>query len=313
MNKKLLFGAVVSSLILFSCGEKKEVTYNSHSSIDNTYSVDIPSDALPGKCIGDFMSFSNEDTHLIITINHIAEESIYDYFRQNDPTKDSFSYDLFQSSDTSYFYKVTRGNNMWSAYDLYMLKRLDGKNYLIHESSDIYGQSKMIEMINHIYSSMKKNEKEINDDVSKNTEGGQADLLEKTYSTKYYCIKYPQGWRVLEHLDAMTDVYVGNPQDNFGFTIVRFETNASLSEANAEGKENLRQAGFIIKENKQMTVNGVKCFRSIQEISIGGQKSKLISYLIKKDDMLYDVKFGSVTTKSHEILAADIIDTFHFL
>lgn len=47
---------------------------------------------------------------------------------------------------------------MWSAYDLYMLKYLDGKNYLLNVSSDILSQSEIIEIIKHIYTSMKLNE-----------------------------------------------------------------------------------------------------------------------------------------------------------
>ena len=34
--------------------------------------------------------------------------------------------------------------------------------------------------------------------------------LEKTYSTKFYSVKYPKGWNVIEHLDEMTEVYIGH-------------------------------------------------------------------------------------------------------
>ena len=81
---------------------------------------------------------------------------------------------------------------------------------------------------------------------------------------------------------------------------------------NAEGKENVRQAGFRILEEKQMTVDKSKCYRAVQEISIQGQKVKHISYTFKKGDMLYNIKFGSVTTKAQEMLAAEIIDSFCF-
>jgi hypothetical protein len=110
----------------------------------------------------------------------------------------------------------------------------------------------------------------------------------------------------------MTEVHIGYQPDNFGFTIVRFETDYSLSEVNVEGNENVRQAGFRILEEKQMKVDGAKCFRTIQEITIQGKTVKHISYTFKKGDMLYNVKFGSVTTKAQETLASDIIDSFHF-
>lgn len=134
----------------------------------------------------------------------------------------------------------------------------------------------------------------------------------KSYATNYYTIKYPKHWQVQEHIDEMAEVYIGYQPENFGFTIVRFETDYSLPEVNAEGKKNIRQAGFKILEEKQMKVDGVKCYKTIQEIAIQGQKVKHISYTFKKGDMLYNIKFGSVTTKTQESLASDIIDSFHF-
>lgn len=110
----------------------------------------------------------------------------------------------------------------------------------------------------------------------------------------------------------MTEVYIGYQPDNFGFTIVRFETDYTLSEVNAEGNENVRQAGIRIFEEKQMKVDGAKCYRAIQEITIQEQKVKHISYTFKKGDMLYNIKFGSVKTKAQENLASNIIDSFHF-
>lgn len=313
MSIKFFIGLVVSSMIFTSCGQKKEVTYNKHSSVDNTYSVELPTSATPGKCVGDLMSFEDANSHLIITIQHINEGSIEEYIRNKDVTNNTFSYNLFQSSDTTSFYKITRGNNMWSAYDLYMLKCLDGKNYLFMVSSDVLGQSEMIEMIKHIYTSMKLNGMGESADADAATEEAEAVSLEKTYSTRFYSVKYPKGWKITEHLDEMTEVYIGCQPENFGFTIVRFKTDYTLSEVNAEGNENVRQAGFRILEEKQMTVDKAKCYRAVQEISIQGQKVKHISYTFKKGDMLYNIKFGSVTTKEQENIAAEIIDSFRFM
>ena len=152
---------------------------------------------------------------------------------------------------------------MWSAYDLYMLKRLDGSNYLVKVSSDVIGQSEMIDMIKHIYLSMKSKDAEVENVAVVASEDEETFLLGKTYSTPFYSIKYPKQWQVQEHLDEMTEVYIGYQPDNFGFTIVRFETDYTLSEVNAEGNENVRQAGIRILEEKQMKVDGAKCYRAI--------------------------------------------------
>ena len=311
MIVKFLTVLVVFPLLFFSCGQKQEQTYRKYSSFDNTYSIEIPSNASQKKCFTDFMGFEDPKSHLFIIIQHINEETLEEFVRNNNITIKTFSHHLFQSSDTTYFYKITKGNNMWSAYDLYMLKRLEGKKYVVQVSSDVFRKSNMIEMIKHIYSSMKSN-KVGETNVMSNKKYVQSIPLEKTYSTRFYSIKYPKGWQKQEHLDEMTEVYIGYQPDIFGFTIVRFETNYTLSEINRTGNENICQAGFRILDEKQMKVDGVKCYRAVQEISIQGQKVKHISYTFKKGEMLYNIKFGSVTTKAQETLAAEITKSFRF-
>lgn len=110
----------------------------------------------------------------------------------------------------------------------------------------------------------------------------------------------------------MTEVYIGHQPENFGFTIVRFITDSTLSEVIAEGNENLRQGGFRILKEKQMTVDRMKCYRAVQEIYSHGKKVKHISYTFKKGDVLYNIKFGSVTTKKQEKTAVEIIGSFRF-
>lgn len=198
MNRKLFITFAISIVLFISCEQKKELTYHSHSSVDNVYSVEIPSGATQGRSNTNVMSFENKKSNLFIVIQRISENSIGEYIRNKDITNNTFTYNLFQSSDTTSFYKITRGNNMWSAYDLYMLKRMDGSNYLVKVSSDVLGQSEMIDMINHIYLSMKLKDTE-KDATVVALEDVQALALEKTYSTQFYSIKYPKHWQVQEH------------------------------------------------------------------------------------------------------------------
>ena len=119
-------------------------------------------------------------------------------------------------------------------------------------------------------------------------------------------------FRYVERFNEMTDAYVGDPTDDFGFTIVRFEVDLSLAELNAEGNANLRQAGIKILEDKLIEIDGVKCYRAVQEISVSGQKVKHISYTFKKGNMLYNVKFGDVKTMEKEILVDGMMSSFRF-
>lgn len=312
MNRTYFFIFAVFIVLLTSCEQRKELTYNSHTSVDKVYSVEIPSGATQDKCSMDMMSFLDKRSKLIIVIRRIFDQSIDEYIHNKDITNSSFTYTLFHSSDTTSYYKITRGNNMWSAYELYMLKRLGGSNYLIEVSSDVLPQSEMIDIINHIYSSIRLKDVGEKNSVATTAENVHAFPLEKTYSTRLYSIKYPKQWQVQELLDEMTEVYIGYQPDNFGFTIVRFETDYSLSEINSEGNENIRQSGFRILEEKQLKVDGVKCYMAIQEVVVQGEKVKFISYTFKKGTMLYNIKFGSITTKSQESLASNIIKSFHF-
>ena len=310
MNRNIFIGIAVSLLLLFSCGQRKEKTYKTHVSEDESYSLEIPVCAVREKCATDFMSFKDNDSHLTICVQSIGDSRIDEHINNKDGTNEGFTYNLFQSSDTTSFYKITRGNNMWLAYELYMLKKLDSQKYIIQVSSDRIGQSEMIEIIRHIYSSMKQYVTEKGKAITK--ESYQKTALESSFSNKYYTIKYPKGWKKIEHFDEITDVYIGSETENFGFTIVRFETDYTLSEINTDGNESIRLSGVRIKEDKLITLKGLKCYRAIHEISKQNQKVKHISYTFKKGNMLYNIKFGSSTTKTQETLASEIIETFNF-
>lgn len=110
----------------------------------------------------------------------------------------------------------------------------------------------------------------------------------------------------------MTDVYIGSETENFGFTIVRFETDYTLSEINAEGKENIKQAGFMVIEDNLITLCDVDCYMGIYEIKLQCQDVRQISYTFKNGNMFYNIKFGNVIEKAQEKLAAEIINSFQF-
>lgn len=299
---KSIFAFVIASLFVIcsiSCG-KSQINFTAYTSDDGSYVLEIPSDIPIYKCAGNIMSFKNDQT--FITIKPISESNIDEYVT-NDEYKGDFNYELIQYSDTSNFYKMTKdGNAMFFAYQLYMLKNLNGDRYLISVNS-IENRLTAIKIINHIYASLKKK------GVSKNN--GNAGNGEKTYSNKFFSVKYPAYWECKESLDAMTDVYIGSAKDNFGFTVVRFETDESLDAINNEINDNIQESGFMkLIEERKTTVDGLKCYCSIQEIYIEGKKVKHTSYSFKKGKMFYNIKFGNVINESQEKQIIKIIKTF---
>ncbi len=301
----------ISIFMLASCEQQSEVTYKKCSSPADTYTVEVPSYVAADMGIGDFMSFESENSYLQILIHTIEEETIGEYLRKRDFMAATFRYNHFVSTDTTSFYKITRGNNMWSAYELYKLKKVGDKNFVVMLHSSTLGQAKMIAMLNHISSSIKL--KDCKDEVKEGVqEEPQEGSLGELYKTNLYSIKHPKGWQVVERFNEMTDAYIGAPTDDFGFTIVRFEADLSLAELNAEGNANLRQGGIKILEDKLIEVDGVKCYRAVHEISLPNQRVKHISYTFKKGNMLYNIKFGDVKTKDKEKLVDDIMNSFRF-
>lgn len=309
MNRIFFIGITIC-MILSSCGQEKETTYKAYTSPDGCYSIEVPTFAIKGKSVADFMNFADEKSNLIISIRDARGDRMDEDIEKRRVADDSFTYTSFQSSDSTSFYKITRGNNMWSFYDLYMLKILDGKKYIIQVGSDIIEKKELINIAKHIYSSMKKCSKAVETSTAKSEKAKPS--LSLLYSNKYYSIKYPKGWKKIEHLDEMTEVYIGSETESFGFTIVRFETDYTLAEINKEGNENIKQAGFKIIEGKMITLCGQKCYRAIHGVKVQNQKTRHISYTFKKGDMLYNIKFGSVNTKAQEELVDEIIETFNF-
>ena len=307
MNRLFQFTLLSLFCVLITCcGNNKEEAFKDYISPDRSFSVSVPAslDKDP-RSRSDFMAFTKENVFIFVTKQ--SEASLDEDAIKVNPPGDKFVFDLVEETDSTKLYKYSQG--LLVIYEYYLIKKLQCGNFLITIKDNVSSKDNIVSTGLKIYSSLKDYTKVQNADAA---EESRSSSLEETYSTRYYSVKYPKGWQIMEHMDEMTEVYIGYQPENFGFTIVRFETDYSLSELNAEGNENLRQAGFKILENKQMTIIGEKGYRTVLEITIQGQKVKHISYSFKKGDMLYNVKFGSVTTKAQEKLAAEIIKSFHF-
>ena len=305
--KKLFFTLIFVALGLMSCQQdrKNKVQYKEYTSPDNTYIVSVPKKVPQTQyCIGNYMSFANKNEGVIISIQYTPSNYLSDEVTKI--SKEKYSYSQIETSDTSALYQFSQG--LVTAYKYFLIKRFPDANYLI--SVSLLKGSKMgaKEMGSKIYASLKPCR------AKKNETKEQKKMLyaDKVFSTSYYTIKYPKEWNVVENINEMTDAYISSQEEDFGFTIVRFETDYSVSEAHTEGKENIRQAGFRIINDRQITLAGVKCYKTLQIAMIQGKEIRHLSYLFKKGDMLYSVKFGNISNDERETLADEIIDSFRF-
>lgn len=303
MKKRILYTFSISVLAVLSCQKEhnREIQYKEYTSPDKSYVVSVPEQIPTNKCIGDFMSFVKDDYFIII--QRVSADYLSDGITKINNESGKFTYSQIEVSDTSILYQATKG--LLTAYKYYLLKKLPTANYMISVSLIKGSKSGIKDMGSRIYNSLKPYQ------VAEN----KAEVIQdeySTYSTSYYSIKYPKGWKIIENYNEMTDAYIGSQQEEIGFSIVRFETDYSLSEAHTEGVENKRQAGFRVLEDKQINLSGVKCYRTLTDVTIQGKAIKHLSYTFKKGDMLYGLSFGNVTTKERENLCAEIANSFCF-
>ncbi len=294
-------------LIMLSCGQNtlKEIKYKQVSALDGSYIAEIPS-YLSERRIGTLVSFSSEKPQMFGCINKISEE---DFKKNVEKTSEQngYVYKKIEYSDSTVFYKVSKG--MFSAYELYFLKRLNNNEmYVINLSSFSCSKNELVNIINHISASFKYIGKK--SDLSESSVLQSQTLIKfETYSTDLYSIKYPKGWKIVENINAMTDVYIGSEIEEFGFTIVRFPTDESLSTIAREGNEQLKNAGAKILKSQMIKVGRHTCHKSETEVNVSGIIAKHISFTFKEKGMLYNVRFGNISNSKRSKVCEEIIKT----
>ena len=142
----------------------------------------------------------------------------------------------------------------------------------------------------------------------------------KTYSSHLYSIQYPDNWIVTENLNEMTDVHIGSTEENIGLTILHFITEQSLEQIQKSSDNNMVEAGFNVVEKQELKINGAKVLETtyfkinadfdIINDDIEKNSITFMSYLIKKDGILYNIKFGNCYKEEHEKFARHMITTF---
>ena len=112
------------------------------------------------------------------------------------------------------------------------------------------------------------------------------------YSGDAYSIGYPKMWKVVHNPDPISDEYIGDSMGHIGFTVLYFETNQSVTEINKIANKNAIQTGMEVYENELVTLKSLEGYRTIYLFSMGGINQTHISYLLKKGNLIYNIKFG---------------------
>ena len=165
---------------------------------------------------------------------------------------------------------------MWSAVQIGLLKTINCKQFIIK----VYTQksrSETEEIAEHIFNTMSEG---IPSEVSQNKDKSDNNLL--SYSNPYYSISYPKDWTIVNQPDEMSDVYIGKTDGSLGFTIVRFDTDATLAEIVSEARSNSELSGMAVKSSQSILINGIKCNKMVNEYEFQGILIKRLLITLKE-------------------------------
>lgn len=154
MSIKKFLAYIIVGLCLMSCGNSQPMTFKSVTSRNQAYTLEIPNGYSEYKCYNDLLSYNGNDNHTLISIMEMpVGESLSSY---TDRMRDnSFTYDYLTDSPTTIIRKITRGTNMWSAYEFYGTKDVNGITYLVKISSDTMSKNSLEEAFNHMIETLK--------------------------------------------------------------------------------------------------------------------------------------------------------------
>lgn len=272
------------ALGLVSCNSDQSYEFQTEELWDWFY-IDIPNNLH----IDRDYSIKNVMLHYIDPTNHNAILSVY--------MKDSVSKIILQKmvdedkqmykkrgynvsnymiSDSVASFKYGKGLFMGKAH--YIIKDVDGFHFIV-KYDGIEGRN--LDVIKHIANSIRMRVKM--PDTTMNE-----DLI---YENKYFSVKYPRTWQYLEHPDAMSDVYIGLKNEQFGVIVVRFEREMNMNEINRECLNQQKALGLSVT-NTKYKIAGKDGYKTISTGNIGGLNVKFIEYSFKNSNMFFDLKFG---------------------
>lgn len=271
------------SCLFYACN--KQISYKKYQSPNGSFTIEVPSMFKPNQSFGDYMSFVANEGKTTLFVRKTESNSISSLCHRD---KGKFDYNIFQSDDTTLFYKWTKGANvLFSAYDLNMLKYTSKGNYLIHYEDITGSKNQSIEIICHIYNSLMLNGGE------KNTQK-QDEISMKKYENGYFYIEYPSDWGFIEHLTEISDVTFSSYAEQIASDITRFDTDYNLEEIHEEETYECRinPDWHLVSEEKAM-ISGRSCYKTIIDYELNGKSYRKINYTTKCKNTMYSVSFGN--------------------
>ena len=159
--------------------------------------------------------------------------------------------------------------------------------------------------------------KEVVGSMATNDDTSVSELPTKTFSNGIYSIQYPKDWIVSKNNGEYTDVYIYSPNSDISLQIIHYSIDKSLDEIQENLDANLIKSGFDIVEKQKLTIGGENAlgrvyFKIDKNGSIENPGITLMVYNMKRNDILYNIKFSNCFKQENEEIARSIVKTFFF-
>lgn len=134
---KLLYSCIICLLLACNGNVPNSVEYSIRTSMDKTYSVEIPKTATFCNGIQSSMSFMDKQSHLGIII--VKSKDTPQEFYNAQTHNDSFTVTEMENNDSLYIVKSTRGAmNVWAAYDCIGKVKVKDVDYIVSVECDTW-------------------------------------------------------------------------------------------------------------------------------------------------------------------------------
>lgn len=286
MKRGIIAGVILAlSLGFVSCNSNQSCEYKTEELWDWFY-IDIPSNLQFDRdySIKNVMSHYVEPNHdAVLTV--LMKDSVNKAVLLEMVEKDKQMYrergcnvNSYVISDSIASFKYGKGLFMGKAH--YVIKDVDKRFHFIVKYDGIEGRD--LDVIKQVANSIRLKV------VLPDTTVG----CNPVYENKYFSVSFPKSWQYLEHPDAMSDVYIGSKNEQFGVIIVRFEQVLNLEAINKELLNQQKNLGLRVS-NQPCKIAGKKGYKTVSSGKIAGQSIEFIEYSFKDGYMFYDLKFGT--------------------
>lgn len=158
--------------------------------------------------------------------------------------------------------------------------------------------------------------------VNSNNDSNE-DVVWKSYTNRYYGIKYPEEWEVDDYDDYIYFDLDGNPSNYYAILRIEFDIEESTYHPPIDSEEDfdlfiqsiedkIASTDDTINENKDITIDGHKAHRFETADNIEKDEKEIIVYIYQKPRQLVKINYYAKNGlyDDYEGIVNEMIDSF---